>query len=228
MVESFIEIIRNLDLKEINMKPKEINQIIQEQTEPFFKQEGFKYSKKDMGYLKDIENAKIRYGFSYVEKHPQYYYQINIYVQLTKIEEIYSKIDGSNILGNTYVFPLSYFLDSADYVNKNPKFLIEKPEDIKEFSDALIDNYKKYVKDFIPKIIENQTMLDFLLSEITTGKRYALNINVLIRTLILLKLNNDSGFGEKLKEFKDKISHYADNIKEPYYKQMDEIASGNF
>ncbi len=199
------------------MKPKDINQIIQEQTEPFFNKEGFRYSQKDMGYLKNLENAKIRYGFSYVERYPQYYYQIYLYIQLTKVEEIYSEIDGSNNLGITYVFPLSYFLDPKDYVNKNPKFLIENPEDIQEFSDALIENYKSYIKDFIPKITQNQTMLDFLLNEIATGKRYALNINVLMRTLILLKLSNDERFEQKLIEFKDTIGHFADNIKEPYY-----------
>lgn len=36
-----------------------------------------------------------------------------MYIRLNNVAEIYSKIDGTNILGKTYVFPISYFLDKA-------------------------------------------------------------------------------------------------------------------
>lgn len=228
MVESFTQIIHKLAIILLFMKTKEINQLIHEQTQAFFSEEGFKFSMKEMGYLKNDNDSRIRYGFSYVERRPIYYYHIYLYIRLLETEEKYSKVNGFNIIGETYVFPISYFIDNSNYINNNPKFLIEKPEDVQVFSNALIENYQKYVKDFVPFITDPKNMLDFLLSEIATGKRYANNENVFCRTLLLMKKRNHPGILEKLKEFKEKISHYADHIKEPYYQQMDNIVNENY
>jgi len=211
------------------MRPKEINTVIQEQTESFFVKEGFKYFKKDMGFLKKENSHTIRYGFSYLEYHPEYDYDINMYAILNEVETIYSKVDGSGIIGVTYVFPLSYFIDSTNYINNNPKFPIIEPTDVQIFSTALIENYEKYVRDFIPFIIQPKNMLNFLLSEIATGKQYAANDeNVLIRTLILLKLTKSPLLTEKLKEFKENLKNCNENLKQKFHKQMDDVVNGNY
>ena len=210
------------------MRAKEINTIIQEQTESFFVQEGFKFVKKDMGYIKSLPNALIDYGFNYLEYHPEYDYKIVLFIRLTEVETIFSKVDGSGIMGDTYVFPLSYFIDSTDYINNNPEFPIIKPSDIQKFSTALIDNYEKHVRDFIPFITQPQNMLNFLLSEIATENMYANDENVFIRTLILLKLSKSPLLGEKLKEFKEKLNNINENLKQKFYKQMDDVVNGNY
>lgn len=210
------------------MRPKEINAIIQEQTEEFFKQEGFKYVKKSIGYVKKERKYQISYGFVHYEYHPEYEYEIVLYVQLTKVEEIYLKIRNGVALAITYVFPLSYFLGKENYVNNNPEWNIEYEEDIAPFSKALVDTYTKYVKDFIPFITQPQNMLNFLLSEIATGKMYANNINVLMRALILLKILDDPRLSEKYIEFKEKLKAYNDNDQIIYGKQMDDVVAGNW
>lgn len=210
------------------MKPKDINQIIQQQTEDFFKEKSFKYSNKDMGYLKHTDNVKIRYGFSYIERRPQYYYEIYMYIRLNNVEEIYSKIDGTDILGETYVFPISYFLDKTDYIDKNPKFIIQGIEDVQDFTNSFIEYFTKYVKDFIPFITQPQNMLNFLLSEIETGKRYAIDEKIFIRSLILMKIVGDDTIEKKLKDFKEKLGNYREDIRDQYYKQMDNVVQLNY
>ena len=210
------------------MKPKDINRIILTQSEPFFNKEGFKLSKADMGYLKLQNGTRIRYGFSYVERKPQYYYEIYIYIRLIEVEEIYSKIDGTNNLGETYVFPISYFLDSTDYIDKNPKFVIQKIEDVHDFSYKLIENYNKYAEEFIPFITQPQNMLDFLLSEIETGQQYAVDDSVFIRTLILMNILGYAAIEDKLKEFKAKLVNYREDIKELSYIQMENAVRSNY
>lgn len=209
------------------MNPKEINQLIQNQTENFFKEKGFKYSKKDMDYVQSFESANIRYGFSYVERKPQYYYQISLFIRLVDVEQAYAEARNSTILGETYVFPMSYFLDKTNYIDKNPKYIIENIQDVQGFSDLLIKNYSQYVEDFIPFITHPQNMLDFLLGEIEAGKQYAIDDKVFMRSLILMKKLGDKNIHEKLREFKEKLSHYREDIREQYYKQMDYVVQSN-
>ncbi|WP_029410562.1 hypothetical protein [Treponema pedis] len=210
------------------MRAKEINAIIKEQTEIFFKQEGFKYVSKDMAYVKKTDAYRLEYGFTYCEYHPEYEYEIVLFVQLTEVEEIYKKIRNGVTVGMTYVFPLSYFLGKENYVNNNPEWNIEYKKDIPPFSQALIDTYTKYVKEFIPFITQPQNMLNFLLSEIATGKDYANNINVLMRALILLKLLDDSRLLEMYAKFKEKLKAYDAEDQITYGTQMDNIVSGNW
>ncbi|CEN49495.1 conserved hypothetical protein [Capnocytophaga canimorsus] len=162
-----------------NMRAREIDAIIKEQTEAFFKQEGFKYIKKSIGYVKKTDAYRIEHGFVYYEYHPEYKYSITLFVQLIEVEKIYLKIRDGVTLGNTFVFPLSYFLNIEYWINNNPKWSIRTEEDIPAFNKALIDAYKQYVKDFIPFITQPQNMLNFLLEQIATGARYANNENVL-------------------------------------------------
>ena len=190
------------------MRAKEINGVIQEQTEQFFKQEGFKYVSKDMAYVKKTDAYRLEYGFTYCEYHPEYQYEIVLFVQLTKVEEIYTKIRNGVTIGITYVFPLSYFLGKENYVNNNPEWTIEYKEDIAAFSQALTETYTKYIKDFIPFITQPKNMLNFLLSEIATEKDYANNINVLMRTLILLKVLDDPRLLNTHTQFKEKLKAY--------------------
>ncbi|MFJ1321901.1 hypothetical protein ACILDT_02700 [Capnocytophaga canis] len=213
-----------------NMRVKEINTIIQEQTEEFFKQEGFKYVKKDMAYVKKTDTYRIEYGFTYLEYHPEYMYDIVLFVQLTEVEKIFGKIDGFGILGHTFVFPLSYFLNIEYWINNNPIWSIRAEEDIPAFSQALIDSYTKYVKDFIPFITQPQNMLNFLLEQIATGARYANTENVFIRALILMKFLNYpiEEIQKRLAEFKSKLIKYDEDLKKIYYKQMDNVVAGNW
>lgn len=187
------------------MRAKEINGVIQEQTEQFFKQEGFKYVSKDMAYVKKTDAYRLEYGFTYCEYHPEYQYEMVLFVQLTKVEEIYTKIRNGVTIGITYVFPLSYFLGKENYVNNNPEWTIEYKEDIAAFSQALTETYTKYIKDFIPFITQPKNMLNFLLSEIATEKDYANNINVLMRTLILLKVLDDPRLLNTHTQFKELV-----------------------
>ncbi|MGT2742192.1 hypothetical protein [Streptococcus plurextorum] len=213
------------------MRPKEINAIIQAQTEDFFKQEGLKYVKKDMGYVQKTDKYRAEYGFVYYEYHPEYSYAITLFIQLTDVEKIYNKIDGSNILGPTYVFKLSYFLDKNNYINNNnPEWTIKHQEDIAPFSQALMDNYTKYVKDFIPFITQPKNMLNFLLAEIETGKRYAIRQDNFARALILMKLLNYpmEEIQTKLADFKAKLANVDVHIKQKYYKELDDIVTGNW
>ncbi|MFK8264813.1 hypothetical protein [Capnocytophaga canimorsus] len=212
------------------MRVKEINTIIQEQTEEFFKQEGFKYVKKDMAYVKKTDAYRIEHGFVYYEYHPEYKYSITLFVQLIEVEKIYLKIRDGVTLGNTFVFPLSYFLNIEYWINNNPKWSIRTEEDIPAFSKALIDAYKQYVKDFIPFITQPQNMLNFLLEQIATGARYANNENVFIRVLILMKLLNYpiEEIQKRLAEFKSKLIKYDEDLKQRYYKQMDNVVAGNW
>ncbi|MFK8269254.1 hypothetical protein, partial [Capnocytophaga cynodegmi] len=106
------------------MRAREIDAIIKEQTEAFFKQEGFKYIKKSIGYVKKTKDHHISYGFVHCEYHPEYHYEIVLFVQLREVEEIFGKIDGFGVLGNTFVFKLSYFLDIEYWFNYNPKWRI--------------------------------------------------------------------------------------------------------
>lgn len=213
-----------------NLRAKEINTIIQEQTEAFFKQEGFKYVKKDMAYVKKTDAYRIEHGFVYYEYHPEYMYDIVLFVQLTEVEKIFGKIDGFGILGHTFVFELSYFLDIEYWFNYNPKWRIRTEEDIPAFSQALIDSYTKYVKDFIPFITQPENMLNFLLEQIATGARYANDENVFIRALILMKLLNYpiEEIQKRLAEFKSKLANYREDLKQRYYKQMDDVVAGNW
>ncbi|PUV24397.1 hypothetical protein [Sphingobacterium athyrii] len=210
------------------MKPKEIEIEIQKIADPFFKEQGFKYSKKDSGYIKNIGNAAIRYGFSYLERKPDIYYQIYLYITLNEVEDILGKLDGSGIIGVTYVFPQSFFIDREEYVNKNPKFLIADDKDVSEFTTAFVNDYKNEIKDFITDIIKPEKMLEFLLSEIDTGKRYANNIDVLLRALILLKILKDPNFEIRLNEFRNKVSDYAANIKEQYLDLFNRLVKGAY
>ncbi|AEK24324.1 Hypothetical protein Ccan_22090 [Capnocytophaga canimorsus Cc5] len=213
-----------------NMRAKEINTIIQEQTEAFFKQEGFKYVKKDMAYVKKTDAYRIEYGFTYLEYHPEYMYDIVLFVQLTEVEKIYLKIRDGVTLGNTFVFKLSYFLDIEYWFNYNPKWRIRTEEDIPAFSQALIDSYTKYVKDFIPFITQSENMLNFLLEQITTEARYANDENVLIRALILMKLLNYpmEEQQKRLAEFKSKLANAREDLKQEFYRQMDDVVAGNW
>lgn len=212
------------------MRPKEINAVIQAQTEDFFKQEGLKYVKKDMGYVQKTDKYRAEYGFVYYEYHPEYSYAITLFIQLTDVEKIYNKIDGSNILGPTYVFKLSYFLDKNNYINNNPEWTIKHQEDIAPFSQALMDNYTKYVKDFIPFITQPKNMLNFLLAEIETGKRHAIRQDNFARALILMKLLNYpmEEIQTKLADFKAKLANAHEDLKQTYYKQMENIVAGNW
>lgn len=212
------------------MRPKEINAVIQAQTEDFFKQEGLKYVKKDMGYVQKSDKYRAEYGFVYYEYHPEYSYAITLFIQLTDVEKIYNKIDGSNILGPTYVFKLSYFLDKNNYINNNPEWTIKYQEDITPFSQALMDNYTKYVKDFIPFITQPKNMLNFLLAEIETGKRHAIRQDNFARALILMKLLNYpmEEIQTKLADFKTKLANAHEDLKQTYYKQMENIVTGNW
>ncbi|MFJ1352175.1 hypothetical protein [Capnocytophaga canimorsus] len=213
-----------------NLRAKEINTIIQEQTEEFFKQEGFKYVKKSIGYIKKEREYQISYGFVHYEYHPEYEYAVTLFVQLTKVEEIFGKIDGTGILGNTFVFPLSYFLGIEYWINNNPEWNIEYKEDIPAFSKALIDSYTKYVKEFIPFITQPQNMLNFLLEQIATEARYANDENVLIRALILMKLLNYpiEEIQKRLAEFKSKLANAREDLKQEFYRQMDDVVAGNW
>ncbi|ATA93985.1 hypothetical protein CGC54_06395 [Capnocytophaga canimorsus] len=213
-----------------NLRAKEINTIIQEQTEAFFKQEGFKYVKKDMAYVKKTDAYRIEYGFTYLEYHPEYMYDIVLFVQLTEVEKIYLKIRDGVTLGNTFVFKLSYFLDIEYWFNYNPKWRIRTEEDIPAFSQALIDSYTKYVKDFIPFITQSENMLNFLLEQITTEARYANDENVLIRALILMKLLNYpmEEQQKRLAEFKSKLANAREDLKQEFYRQMDDVVAGNW
>jgi hypothetical protein len=212
-----------------NMKHKEIDNIIREQTEMFFKEENFKFSKKDMGYIKNIEHAHVNYGYSYLEYHPEYYYRISMQVTLKETEEIYCRMDGSECLGITYVFPLSFFLGTLNYFNYNQEFLITYEKDINHFSMALIENYKKYYKDFIPYIVQPQNMLDFLLNEISSGKEFVIKEEmVLIRTLILMKQLNYPNLKEKANEFKEYLKEFDADLKEIYFAQMDRVITENY
>ncbi|WP_392419819.1 hypothetical protein ACF3OE_09575 [Capnocytophaga canis] len=213
-----------------NLRAREINTIIQEQTEAFFKQEGFKYVKKDMAYVKKTDAYRIEYGFTYLEYHPEYMYDIVLFVQLTEVEKIFGKIDGFGVLGNTFVFKLSYFLDIEYWFNYNPKWRIRTEEDIPAFSQALIDSYTKYVKDFIPFITQPQNMLNFLLEQIATEARYANDENVLIRALILMKLLNYpiEEIQKRLAEFKSKLANAREDLKQEFYRQMDDVVAGNW
>lgn len=210
------------------MRAKEINGVIQEQTEQFFKQEGFKYVSKDMAYVKKTDAYRLEYGFTYCEYHPEYQYEIVLFVQLTKVEEIYTKIRNGVTIGITYVFPLSYFLGKENYVNNNPEWTIEYKEDIAAFSQALTETYTKYIKDFIPFITQPKNMLNFLLSEIATEKDYANNINVLMRTLILLKVLDDPRLLNTHTQFKEKLKAYDAKDQITYGNQMDNIVAGNW
>ncbi|MFJ1365008.1 hypothetical protein ACILDU_01000 [Capnocytophaga canimorsus] len=222
------EVVKNKVRK--NLRAKEINTIIQEQTEAFFKQEGFKYVKKDMAYVKKTDAYRIEYGFTYLEYHPEYHYEIVLFVQLREVEEIFGKIDGFGVLGNTFVFKLSYFLDIEYWFNYNPKWRIRTEEDIPAFSQALIDSYTKYVKDFIPFITQPQNMLNFLLEQIATEARYANDENVLIRALILMKLLNYpiEEIQKRLAEFKSKLANAREDLKQEFYRQMDDVVAGNW
>ncbi|MFJ1438203.1 hypothetical protein ACILPE_00510 [Capnocytophaga canimorsus] len=213
-----------------NLRAREIDAIIKEQTEAFFKQEGFKYIKKSIGYVKKTKDHHISYGFVHCEYHPEYHYEIVLFVQLREVEEIFGKIDGFGILGNTFVFELSYFLDIEYWFNYNPKWRIRTEEDIPAFSKALIDAYTQYIKDFIPFITQPQNMLNFLLEQIATGARYANNENVFIRVLILMKLLNYpiEEIQKRLAEFKSKLIKYDEDLKKIYYKQMDNVVAGNW
>ncbi|MFJ1426823.1 hypothetical protein ACILD6_10590 [Capnocytophaga canimorsus] len=209
------------------MRAREIDAIIKEQTEAFFKQEGFKYVKKSIGYVKKTKDYHISYGFVHCEYHPEYHYEIVLFVQLREVEEIFGKIDGFGILGNTFVFELSYFLDIEYWFNYNPKWRIRTEEDIPAFSEALIDAYNQYVKDFIPFITQPQNMLNFLLEQIASDKIYT-NVNVWMRALILLKILDDPRLSEKYAEFKEKLKAYDDNDQITYGKQMDNVVAGNW
>jgi len=210
------------------MRAKEINGVIQEQTEQFFKQEGFKYVSKDMAYVKKTDTYRLECGFTYCEYHPEYQYEIVLFVQLTEVEEIYTKIRNGVTIGITYVFPLSYFLGKENYVNNNPEWTIEYKEDIAAFSQALTETYTKYIKDFIPFITQPKNMLNFLLSEIATEKDYANNINVLMRTLILLKVLDDPRLLNTHTQFKEKLKAYDAKDQITYGNQMDNIVAGNW
>ena len=210
------------------MRAKEINGVIQEQTEQFFKQEGFKYVSKDMAYVKKTDAYRLEYGFTYCEYHPEYQYEIVLFVQLTEVEEIYTNIRNGVTIGITYVFPLSYFLGKENYVNNNPEWTIEYKEDIAAFSQAFTDTYTKYIKDFIPFITQPKNMLNFLLSEIATEKDYANNINVLMRTLILLKVLDDPRLLNTHIQFKEKLKAYDAKDQITYGNQMDNIVTGNW
>ncbi|MFJ1435835.1 hypothetical protein ACILFN_10905 [Capnocytophaga canimorsus] len=212
------------------MRAKEIKAIIQEQTEAFFKQEGFKYVKKSIGYVKKTKDYYINYGFVHYEYHPLYEYSITLFVQLTEVEKIYLKIRDGVTLGNTFVFKLSYFLGIEYWINNNPIWSIRTEGDIPAFSQALIDSYTKYVKDFIPFITQPKNMLNFLLEQIATGGIYANNENVFIRVLILMKLLNYpiEEIQKKLAEFKSKLIKYDEDLKKIYYKQMDNVVAGNW
>ncbi|WGU68831.1 hypothetical protein QIU18_11130 [Capnocytophaga canimorsus] len=146
------------------------------------------------------------------------------------MEKIYLKIRDGVTLGNTFVFPLSYFLNIEYWINNNPKWSIRTEEDIPAFNKALIDAYKQYVKDFIPFITQPQNMLNFLLEQIATGARYANNENVFIRVLILMKFLNYpiEEIQKRLAEFKSKLIKYDEDLKKIYYKQMDNVVAGNW
>ncbi|CEN47369.1 conserved hypothetical protein [Capnocytophaga canis] len=213
-----------------NLRAREIDAIIKEQTEAFFKQEGFKYVKKSIGYVKKTKDYYINYGFVHYEYHPLYEYSITLFVQLTEVEKIYLKIRDGVTLGNTFVFKLSYFLGIEYWINNNPIWSIRTEGDIPAFSQALIDSYTKYVKDFIPFITQPKNMLNFLLEQIATGGIYANNENVFIRVLILMKLLNYpiEEIQKKLAEFKSKLAGYREDLKQVYYKQMDNVVAGNW
>ncbi|CEN48574.1 hypothetical protein CCAN11_1760007 [Capnocytophaga canimorsus] len=62
-----------------------------------------------MAYVKKTDAYRIEHGFVYYEYHPEYKYSITLFVQLIEVEKIYLKIRDGVTLGNTFVFPLSYF-----------------------------------------------------------------------------------------------------------------------
>lgn len=210
------------------MKAKEIEIEIQKIADPFFKEQGFKYSKNDSGYIKKIDGATIGYGYSYIERRPDIYYQIYLYVTLNEVEGMLSKVDSSSIIGVTYVFPKSFFINREDYVNKNPKFLITDNNAVSEFTNVFINDYEEEIEDFIVDIIQPENMLQFLLSEIDTGKRYANNIDVLLRALILLKILKDPTFETRFNEFRAKVSEYTANIKDEYLALFNRLAKGEY
>lgn len=212
----------------INLRAKEINALIQEKTTNFFQKEGLKYVKKDLAYVLNTKEYRAEYGFAFLEYHPQYQYRIVLFIQLKEVEKIYNKIDGATILAPTYVFPLSYFLDKDNYINNNPQWLIQGKQGIEPFAEALKENYTKYVKDFIPFISQPQNMLNFLLNEVATGKKYALRENNFMRILILMKLL-DYPMAEveaKAREFKTYYKEDDKDIIEEAYQQMDAVVSG--
>ena len=71
-------------------------------------------------------------------------------------------------------------------------------------------------------------MLNFLLSEIATEKDYANNINVLMRTLILLKVLDDPRLLNTHIQFKEKLKAYDAKDQITYGNQMDNIVTGNW
>lgn len=210
-----------------NLKVKEINALIQEQTEDFFKNEGMKFVKKNLAYVQNNKNYRAEYGFTYLEYHPQYNYEIVLFIRLEELEEIYLKVRNGVTLAVTYVFPLSYFLDKGNYVTNNPQWIIRGEEGIEEFSQALMDNYTTYFKEFIPFITQPKNMLEFLLNEIATGK---VDRHIFVRSLILMKIL-DYPMGEietKLAEMKAKLVNCCEDIKQEIYKQLDDVVSGNW
>lgn len=216
------------DSMRINLRAKEINALIQEKTTDFFQKEGLKYVKKDLAYVLNTKEYRAEYGFAFLEYHPQYQYRIVLFIQLKEVEKIYNKIDGATILAPTYVFPLSYFLDKDNYINNNPQWLIQGEQGIEPFAEALKENYTKYVKDFIPFISQPQNMLNFLLNEVATGKKYALRENNFMRILILMKLLGypNEEIQDKAEEFKSKLANYIESLKQKYYQQIDAVVSG--
>ncbi|WGU70061.1 hypothetical protein QIU18_11120 [Capnocytophaga canimorsus] len=73
-------------------------------------------------------------------------------------------------------------------------------------------------------------MLNFLLEQIATGARYANTENVFIRALILMKFLNYpiEEIQKRLAEFKSKLANYREDLKQRYYKQMDNVVAGNW
>lgn len=210
-----------------NLKVKEINALIQEQTEDFFKNEGMKFVKTNLAYVQNNKESRAEYGFGYYEYHPQYDYYILLFVRLKEVEKIYGKIDGTGLSGYTYIFRLSYFLDKSNLINNNPTWSIRGEEGIGEFSQALMDNYTTYFKEFIPFITQPENMLEFLLNDIATGK---VDRHIFVRSLILMKIL-DYPMGEietKLAEMKAKLVNCCEDIKQEIYKQLDDVVSGNW
>lgn len=210
------------------MKISDINKEIQKNADPFFNEIGFKFVNKDFVYVKKNDISTASYGFSTLERRPDIYYQIYLYIAINEVEEILSKVDGTGIKGETYVFPKSFFINKQDYINKNPKFLIGSDSDISSFSEVFINDYKNEIGNFVSHIVKLENMLEFLLSEIDTGKRYANNIYVLLRALILLKVLKDPSFEIRLNEFRNKVSEYAENIKEQYLELFNRLAKGEY
>lgn len=211
-----------------NLRVKDINALIHEKTTDFFQQEGMKFVKKDLAYVQNTKAYRAEYGFGSYDYHPQYDYYIVLLVRLKDVEDIYAKIDGSGISGMTSVFRLSYFLDKTNALTNNPTWVIRGEEGIEAFSQALMDNYTAYFKEFIPFITQPENMLEFLLDEITKDNLRTARIAALMRVLILMKLLDDPRLVETYALFKEKIEDGDDEVRILYGNQMDAILAGEW